>query len=492
MTDESDKQVELTITMDTDSLDSFSSDEETEQETMEEEDLIACIPTIYELTDEYIRFHILDMHEPKFHNIMNNEICDLLLMEWENTDICSEDQKAELLRHCETITNNYFELGIASVPPRSNSQHHRPQKQISKEIHQKTIESILAIHQPEQRTTEWYEFRHNLLSASSLGKIFGTEASQNRLIYEKCQPLNTHKFSGATCVSSPMHWGQKYEPLSVALYEEMYDTKVGEFGCIQHKDYSFIGASPDGIVIKKDCPRYGRMVEIKNIVNRPITGIPLKDYWIQMQIQMEVCNLEHCDFLETRFKEYENEEDFWKEEDDSKKRGVILYFVERVSICDTESETQERRPRSNTYPRMDEEGPNSPKGFALAQEYSGIPRYEYMPLDIPLEKEAINQWIEQTRARLRRSWSLYTPIYWYLDELSCVVVQRNHLWFEQALPQIESTWNTILKERETGCEHRAPSKKVVKIMSLEVVEKEGGEKEVRNFPFQKGVCLVKL
>jgi hypothetical protein len=29
-------------------------------------------------------------------------------------------------------------------------------------------------------------------------------------------------------------------------------------------------------------------------------------------------------------------------------------------------------------------------------------------------------------------------------------------------------------------------------MSLEVVEKEGGEKEVRNFPFQKGVCLVKL
>ena len=136
MTDESDKQVELTITMDTDSLDSFSSDEETEQETMEEEDLIACIPTIYELTDEYIRFHILDMHEPKFHNTMNNEICDLLLMEWENTDICSEDQKAELLRHCETITNNYFELGIASVPPRSNSQHHRPQKQISKEIHQ--------------------------------------------------------------------------------------------------------------------------------------------------------------------------------------------------------------------------------------------------------------------------------------------------------------------------------------------------------------------
>ena len=50
------------------------------------------------------------------------------------------------------------------------------------------------------------------------------------------------------------------------------------------------------------------MLEIKNIVNREITGIPKKEYWVQMQMQMEVCAIyEECDFLETRFKEYENE-----------------------------------------------------------------------------------------------------------------------------------------------------------------------------------------
>ena len=56
--------------------------------------------------------------------------------------------------------------------------------------------------------------------------------------------------------------------------------------------------------------RYGRMLEIKNIVNRDITGIPKKAYWVQMQLQMEVCDLEECDFLETRFKEYDNEQAF--------------------------------------------------------------------------------------------------------------------------------------------------------------------------------------
>ena len=52
------------------------------------------------------------------------------------------------------------------------------------------------------------------------------------------------------------------------------------------------------------------MLEIKNVVSRKINGIPKKEYWIQMQLQMEVCNLNECDFLETQFKEYETEEEF--------------------------------------------------------------------------------------------------------------------------------------------------------------------------------------
>ena len=35
-----------------------------------------------------------------------------------------------------------------------------------------------------------------------------------------------------------------------------------------------VRASPDGINIKKDNPRYGRLLEIKNPTTREISGIP--------------------------------------------------------------------------------------------------------------------------------------------------------------------------------------------------------------------------
>lgn len=461
---------------------------------MDEDDLIDSIPLIYDLVDDYVETHILNMYEPKFYETMTDDICDLLLAEWENTMICDDDQIDHLKDHIKQIAQHYFQLPIDHIPP--NRSIHCSDDDLPpcyNDKYKTIIKELQSIHQPEQRTEEWYAFRHNLISASSLGKIFGTEASLNRLIYDKCQPLNSYRFNGSSSVASPMHWGQKYEPVSVALYEQMHNTQIGEFGCIQHKQYPFIGASPDGIVIKPECQRYGRMLEIKNIVNRPITGIPLKDYWIQMQMQMECCDLDECDFLETRFKEYEEEQEFW-DDNNHKHKGVMLYFVERISICETNQSddiVEGQRPRSNTYPRLDENDPTT-QGYSLAQQYSGVPHYEYMPLNMELTKENVDHWIEQTRNRLRRSWSLYTTIYWYLEEMSCVLVKRNKKWFDAALPLIRDTWTTIEKERETGCEHRAPAKKIPKTETTEVTVNKEGEKIIHHFPLQKGVCLIKL
>lgn len=73
------------------------------------------------------------------------------------------------------------------------------------------------------------------------------------------------------------------------------------------------------------------MIEVKNIVNRDITGIPLQDYWIQMQVQMEVCDLDECDFIETRIKEYPDKADFYADES-GKSKGVILYLVSKTCL----------------------------------------------------------------------------------------------------------------------------------------------------------------
>ena len=73
-------------------------------------------------------------------------------------------------------------------------------------------------------------------------------------------------------------------------------------------------------------------LEIKNVVSREITEIPKFDYWIQMQLQMEVCNLDECDFLETKFIEYEDYETFlmdgsFSKSNDQKTKGVIMCFM---------------------------------------------------------------------------------------------------------------------------------------------------------------------
>ena len=272
--------------------------------------------------------------------------------------------------------------------------------------------------QPDQRTDEWYHFRSKYLTASSIWKAFGSEKSRNELIYNKCKPVDIEKYKTVN-VDSAMHWGQKYEPISVEWYEREYKTGVSDFGCIPHKRIEYLAASPDGIVTDETSDRYGRMLEIKNIVNRDITGIPKTDYWIQMQLQMEVCDLDECDFLETRFIEYDNYVDF-------KEDGTFNYTKE-----------------------------NKPKGIIMYFDRDGIPLYEYAPIGIS-EKE-FEHWEQQQHER-HKNITWVTNLYWRLEEVSCVLVLRNHIWFQGAKPILDDIWGIIQREKVEGCEHRAPNK----------------------------------
>ena len=308
--------------------------------------------------------------------------------------------------------------------------------------------------QPDQRTPEWYARRNNLITASAASKAFGSQASVNQLIYEKCKNYSAAATATAGTesasspqgplqgsVNSPLHWGQRYEPVTVMVYEYRNKTRLGEFGCIQHDNYPFIGASPDGINVDPASPIYGRMVEIKNIFNREITGRPKEEYWIQTQIQMEVCDLDECDFVETRFKEYESEADYiadtLRDGDDRRgysgngnEKGIILWF--------------------QTAPALTSQGYVS----------QPIQLYEYAPIGVTTGGEEYTKWETAVFAKHERARNIWVrTIYWYLDEYSCVLVRRNRLWFEEAVKVLAQVWATIEEERETGYEHRAPKKK---------------------------------
>jgi hypothetical protein len=237
----------------------------------------------------------------------------------------------------------------------------------------------------------------------------------------------------------------------------MFNTKIGDFGCIPHPEYPFIGASPDGINIDPESSRFGRMLEIKNIVNREITGIPKEEYWVQTQMQMEVCDLDECDFVETRFHEYAMENDFYEDcEHDYK--GVILHFIEK--------------------PELGGISKNS------------MPVYRYMPLHIK-EKSEIEEWTQKQKSLERQNnLVLFSTLYWYLEEFSCVFIPRNVQWFQAALPKIKDVWDIILKERISGYDHRASKKRVSK---PNIVGQNASKSYiVKNMPLSNTICLVKL
>lgn len=422
-----------------------------------ENDATDFVETVMKLIDAYLKENPAIFSEEDFlftvfddvKQIVMCQFADHTFMDFE-TELDLEDMYEDAFRlYCETfLTENHLDLfddendsdveGFSQIDLELLQKNYEelakkvePVDPIKERI-ENAIWKIRGKPQPEQRTAAWYEFRHNLITASNAWKALDSQAQQNSLIYEKCQPMKTFESDPQNSfvnVNSSLHWGQKYEPLSVLIYEKLNNTEVEDFGCIQHDTYKFLGASPDGIITDHRSPKFGRMLEIKNVVSREITGIPKKEYWVQMQLQMEVCDLDDCDFLETKFLEYANIDEFLLEPDPKKTRGIIMYF----------------------------------------QTPEGKPHYIYKILD-DFDKRKIEAWQDEMieshqTSNEKKKMSKKTWIhnyYWRLEVYSCVLVNRDRVWFESNIGKIADIWAIIEKERVAGYEHRAPKKRVVK------------------------------
>ena len=264
------------------------------------------------------------------------------------------------------------------------------------------INITLAINQPVQRSKEWFDFRSERLTASDIATALGENsyAKPKELILKKCG------ISKPFMMNSACQHGVKYEPISCMVYEFYNKTKVYEFGCISHKYYNFVGASPDGIC------EDGTMLEIKNPYSRTITGLPPKHYWIQMQIQMEVFDLQRCDFLECKMTEYADEEDYDNDTSvGNERKGVLVeYFT------------------SENYKE---------------------PKYEYCPI----EEEDKHDWIENEQKKfdkLKNTMYEMRVIWWKMDIYQCIRIYRDSDWWSETLPKLALFWDTIVNYRRNG------------------------------------------
>jgi len=354
------------------------------------------INCVIDVMEEYVQENLDHIHKDSFSQKMIEQICNLLSIQFDCEPTHSSIINALTVAQC--IVQGRTTL----VCPQQENIYEKLQK--------------LQHEQPDQRSEEWYTIRHSLITASSIYKVLGSDAKRNELICNKCGPIITHASSHT---EGPMHWGVKYEPVSIAYYCHVNKTQIQGYGCIVHPNYPFIGASPDGINVLETASCYGRMLEIKNPYSREISGIPKEEYWIQCQVQMEVCDLDACDFLETSFKEYTSVEEFTQDGTfqltaDGKHKGIILHFE-------------------------------------VNHEF----HYEYAPFYCT--KEEYNDWEEMVMVQYPE---YIKTIYWKLEDEHCTIIPRHKGWFQWALPSIIDVYAIIQKEKQSNeWENRLPKKK---------------------------------
>ena len=145
----------------------------------------------------------------------------------------------------------------------------------------------------DQRSPEWFAQRENMITASEVGSALGVNK------YEKCEKYILHKtgIKKKFFNTKFTQFGIDNEDAVREWYEKEHNQKVHEVGLVPHPTLDFIGASPDGVC------ESGRLLEIKcpsskKRIEKEVGKMIPPYYFTQMQLQLECCDMEECDFLE--------------------------------------------------------------------------------------------------------------------------------------------------------------------------------------------------
>jgi putative phage-type endonuclease len=192
----------------------------------------------------------------------------------------------------------------------------------------------------DQRSDSWHLRRSEMMTASEITKAFKTASpsAKKELLMRK---LDGPKAAGDSGPITACLWGTQFEPLAKEIYGDIQGgAEIVDTTCVVHPIYPFLGASPDGIVLTKDKMdyRWGKLVEFKCPISRKFTqesAIP-DAYYHQMQMQMECCNIDECDYVEMQFKTCGRTE--WNASDSPYKGVMVVYDDGKISYKSKEED----------------------------------------------------------------------------------------------------------------------------------------------------------
>lgn len=286
---------------------------------------------------------------------------------------------------------------------------------------QEKINEILNRPQVAQRTDTWYSDGLKYLTASQFGTLYASPRTRAALVLEKAG-INVVEKHGQRLVTTsdmmtPFDWGIRFEPVVRAIYSDLTQTAVADVGRLFHKTLERLAASPDGLVISAGTgagtgagARLGRLVEYKAPVSRKLVQKIPSEYYMQMQIQMEVADIDHCDYCEIKF---------------------YSAYNDKMRVPFT---------RDTLY-----------RGYvALIMKDGVLDRYEYSPLNPPTDwtyvaEEGVNE-------------RVYELVEWWLDDYYLETVGRDKTWFAGTIPLMDAFWHDV-EEAKAG-RFVVPEKKV--------------------------------
>lgn len=372
------------------------------------------------------------------------------------------------------IKNNEYKYNINLIPNINNYNIEDSKNFLlsSKlKIRAKTIEKIKKIPTYEQGTKEWLEARKGILTATKISDITGNGYNNINTLFNELTGKTKRTFTSNIYTRH----GNKFENIARMIYEHLYDSVIEEYGLIKHygnfpelnfNDFprkindqeinvNFLGASPDGIVglTKKDNSfnsKVGRMLEIKCPYTRKINlsansskdaigKIIPKNYWEQMQLQLEVCNLDSCDFIQCTIEniEYEDyDKNFTYEIKKGYKGKDIKNYDER--IIKGMLIVVVKKSKYKLYTET--------KDFDKKEEL-----HEYIYPDTLLkDKEGYLDYIRNKLINdpyIKKNYICIGIENWVLRVCHIIQVKRDKEWFNKLYPKLLSFWNSVLEER---------------------------------------------
>lgn len=317
-------------------------------------------------------------------------------------------------------------------------------KQKDDEIDKKTknitsiVDKLMKIEYPEQRSPEWFALRDKRTTASDGGCVVGVNEHEPpyKFLIKKVKrpPFESNMFC---------YHGTKFEAIATMIYEYRMNVKVEDFGLVAHPKINFLAASPDGIVGKykfdgKSLTKHiGRMLEIKCPARRKIKQkgeikgeiCPIY-YWVQVQLQLECCNLEECDFWQCDIQQYENREDFNNDTDENEPFRSKTTGMEKGCLIQLLPKDKIKEASDGKY-------------WDIVYESSKFiypPKIEMSPIECDI-------WIAETMAnfskKCMKEYYFDKVIYWKLAGSNCSLILRDKNWFEEKLPEFAKMWKYV-------------------------------------------------